>query len=122
MLGLSAIVVAPWSSLSAPEFIIPAIGAGGLVYTGIVTRRATRQQGYQLVAEDWVWHVSFPFLAYADLVAVASIFDRDSTVALYLIAGTALLLLFTGIHNAWDTVTFVTVTDAQSKAGKKTGA
>ena len=32
------------------------------------------------------------------------------TSALFVIAATALLLLFIGIHNAWDTVTYVALT------------
>jgi hypothetical protein len=34
---------------------------------------------------------------------------RDSTPALFVIGGAALLLLFVGIHNAWDAVTFIVV-------------
>src|SRR5262249_34904043 len=35
--------------------------------------------------------------------------------ALYIIAGAALLLLFIGIHNAWDTVTYMTIERSRAK-------
>jgi hypothetical protein len=34
---------------------------------------------------------------------------RHASAALFVIGATALLLLFIGIHNAWDTVTYVAV-------------
>ncbi|MGI9066776.1 MAG: hypothetical protein ACR2HX_10275 [Pyrinomonadaceae bacterium] len=37
-----------------------------------------------------------------------------SSEVLFVIGATALLLLFIGIHNAWDTVTYITVEQAQT--------
>jgi hypothetical protein len=83
------------------------------VYVALVARRAGRAR-YRPVMEDWIWHVVLPFAAYglqlggsALLLALVS----WRTYALFLIAGAALLLLFAGIHNAWDTVTYVVTSD-----------
>jgi hypothetical protein len=38
---------------------------------------------------------------------------------LFGIAAAALLLLFIGIHNAWDTVTYLAVSDHHSSKGKE---
>jgi len=41
------------------------------------------------------------------LVGAALALGRHSTAALFMAAATSVLLLFIGIHNAWDTVTYV---------------
>jgi len=39
----------------------------------------------------------------------AVLLRRDPAACLFVIGAAALLLLFIGIHNAWDTVTYLTV-------------
>jgi hypothetical protein len=62
------------------------------------------------VLEDWVFHSILPFVAYGALLVAAAVMVRDSTDSLFCIAAVALLLLFVGIHNAWDTVTYLVTT------------
>ena len=73
----------------------------------LVLRHTRRQTAYKPVFEDWLWHGALPLLAYAALLAAAVILGRQSTPALFVIGGTTLLLLFIGIHNAWDAVTYI---------------
>ena len=61
---------------------------------------------YTPVLEDWVFHVVLPVAAYAMLVASALMAHSRTRPALFVLAGAALLLLFIGIHNAWDLVTY----------------
>jgi len=75
----------------------------------VVVRRARRQKGYKPVLEDWVWHTILPAIAYSALLAAATILGRRAAPALFVVGAAALLLLFVGIHNAWDTVVFITV-------------
>ena len=75
----------------------------------IVLRRARRQTDYQPVLEDWLWHTVFPLISYTALVVAAIGLLGNPAPALFVIAAVALLLLFIGIHNAWDTVTYVAV-------------
>lgn len=50
-----------------------------------------------------------PFLAYIALLVAPMALRQDYHWALYAIGAVALLLLFIGIHNAWDTVTYMVV-------------
>src|SRR5437660_437868 len=80
----------------------------GLVYVAFVIRRATRTV-YKPVLEDWIWHSVLPLIAYALLLLASLLLVRDPGPWLFVIGATALLLLFIGIHNAWDTVTYLAV-------------
>lgn len=107
---VSAILSAPWRTLVNPAFALGAFGVGGLVYWLIVLRRARRQKGYQPVFEDWLWHIILPFVAYAAILAAAISLPSDPAPALFATGAATLLLVFIGIHNSWDTVTYITFT------------
>jgi hypothetical protein len=104
---LSAIMSAPWPSLSALSVVLGVCGGGGLVYGAIVIRRARRQTLYKPVAEDWLWHLILPCTVYAALAAAALLLRARTALALFVIAGASLALLLIGIHNSWDTVTYM---------------
>ncbi len=105
----SAIMTAPWRSIGQVAAAVGIWSIGGLVYGSIVLRRARRQTGYQPVLEDWIWHAFLPLLAYASAAAAAISVSRHPEDALLTLGAASLLLLFIGIHNAWDTVTYVAV-------------
>ncbi len=103
---VSAILSAPWHSTSTAGLLLAVCGVAGVVYAGIIVNR-TRKADYSAVLEDWIWHLVLPFAAYG-VLAVAGIGLRSAAVwSLFGVAATSLLLLFIGIHNAWDTVTYV---------------
>jgi hypothetical protein len=104
---ISAIMSAPWASISGTAVALGACGAAGLIYAMTVIKHALRQTGYAPDTEDWFWYVASPLLGYAALLGGAILFVWYGTLALFVIAGTALLLLFIGIHNSWDTVTYI---------------
>ena len=106
-LFLSAILSAPWRELSSAALAIGITGAFGLVYTAVVVRRVSKQTVYALVFEDWLFHTALPFLAYATLLSAALTLVHHAEDALFGIASASVLLLFIGIHNAWDSVTFI---------------
>jgi hypothetical protein len=81
----------------------------GICYSVIVMRRAHRQSEYRPVFEDWLWHTILPPLAYSAVFVAGTLLGRNSADALFVIGAAALLLVFIGIHNAWDTVTYVTM-------------
>jgi len=86
-----------------------ASGLGGATYVVIVLRRARRQTDYQPVLEDWLWHTVLPLVSYTALVVAAILLPGQPTPALFVIAAATVLLLFTGIHNAWDNVTYTAI-------------
>jgi hypothetical protein len=61
---------------------------------------------YQPDFEDWLFHVLLPFAAYAVLAVSAYAARAYAREALFGVGAAVLLLLFIGIHNAWDAVTY----------------
>ena len=100
----SAILSAPWPSIADPTIALAAVGAAGVVYAIVVIRRSARQTGYTPVLEDRVFHHILPLVSYGVLAVAALLLRRHAQTALFWIAATTVLLLFIGIHNAWDTV------------------
>ncbi len=109
VLGLAAIVSAPWSSLTGAAILFSILGAWGIAYVTLTFIRTRRVTDYQPVLEDWIFHVILPFIAYALLLAGALSLAAYPETALFMIGTMGLMLLFVGIHNAWDTVKFIVV-------------
>jgi hypothetical protein len=106
---VSAICSAPWTGMGPPGIAIAICGACGLFYSLVVLRRTLRQQEYKPVLEDWIWHAVLPIASYAALVHGGWAIEHGSPDTLYVIGAATLLLVFVGIHNAWDTVMYITV-------------
>ena len=106
---VAALLSAPWHVLWNVGRLLGLIGLGGVTYVVIVARRAGRQTDYKPVLEDWLWHTVFPFISYTALVVAAIVFPGNPALALFGIGAVTVLLLFIGIHNAWDTVIYVAV-------------
>ena len=106
---VAALLSAPWPALWAASLPLGGLGLGGALYMVIVFRRARRQTHYQPVLEDWLFHTVLPLAAYTALLAAALFLPQYPTPSLFVIAGGTLLLLFIGIHNAWDNVAYITM-------------
>ena len=109
VLLISAVLSAPWHTLAGAGLVLDACGATGIVYAAVVIRHARRQTGYSPDAEDWFWYSALPLAGYAALLGAGILLNRHPAMSLFIVAATALLLLFVGIHNAWDTVTYIAV-------------
>ena len=107
VLLVASILSAPWHGLSGPALCLGGVGVGGIVYGFLTIVRALRQTDYKPVFEDWVWHNVLPLASYAAILVGAGTLRRDPSSALFIEGAAALLLLFIGIHNAWDTVTYL---------------
>ena len=115
---VSAVMAAPWPSIVPASVVIATCGAAGLAYGAIVLHRTRRQKGYKPVLEDWLWHVILPCGIYA-AIALAAVFLRTVTQsALFVIGAAALGLLLIGIHNAWDTVTYMVISRPSDSSAK----
>lgn len=117
VLLVSAILSAPWPRLAHPAIALWMCAAAGIVYTLIVVRRARHTTLYQPVLEDWIWFCILPLLSYVAMVIAAGLMVFYPTVGLFGVAATATLLLFIGIHNAWDTATYIALSTQQSRRG-----
>lgn len=106
VLLLAAVLTAPWRGIGGAIAICGLLGAGGVVYSVIVAWRLRAQTIYQPEFEDWLFHCILPMVAYALLAGSACAVRTRAHEAMFGVAATALLLLFIGIHNAWDAVTY----------------
>lgn len=113
VLLLSAIVSAPWNGIDIVSGLWGLVGLSGVVYMLVVARRLRLQTVYQLVFEDWVFHVILPFGAYVMLAGSVWVIHLDERSGMALVGGAALLLLFIGIHNAWDAVAYHVFANSQ---------
>jgi hypothetical protein len=103
--GLSA----PWPGVRGPAVLLGAAGLGGLLYSALVMLRMRGQSAYRPVLEDWVWHGWVPLVSYAGVAAAGVALPRAPARVLFLVGAATLVLLFAGIHNAWDTVTYLAI-------------
>ena len=104
-----ALLSAPWPTLAPATFLVGVCGLAGVAYVAVVVRRIRRVELYQPVLADWVWRGILPLAAYATLLAGALLLPASATPALFAVGAAVVLLLFIGIHNAWDEVTFIAV-------------
>lgn len=100
---------APWPELWQAALLFGFAGFGGVVYIGIIFRRMRYQRDYEPVLEDWLWYVIFPLVAYTGLVISAFLLVFYGALAIFGVAAMTLLFLCIGIHNAWDTVTYIAI-------------
>jgi len=102
VLLVSAIIMMPRDGLSSLGILLGLCALAGIVVTRMAIRRIARFELYRPVVEDWVWHGVLPCLSYGALLVAAIILQSATKTALYVVASVTLMLLFIGIHNAWD--------------------
>ncbi|HTL58979.1 MAG TPA: hypothetical protein VL361_25050 [Candidatus Limnocylindrales bacterium] len=106
VLFLSALVTAPWTGLTPLAVLWALLGPLGAAYSVIVARRLRIQTVYKPVLEDWLFHALLPLVAYAAIAVSACLAHSHGRLTLFLVAAAVLLLLFIGVHNAWDAVVY----------------
>ena len=105
-LFLAALLRVPWQSIIVAATLWGLMGFVGVAYAVIVAWRMRAQTVYQPEFEDWLFHVVLPLAAYAMLALSAFEAPYHAREALFGVGAAALLLLFIGIHNAWDGVAY----------------
>lgn len=109
--ALAAYLSAPHQSVTTLSLGLGIGGTVGLVYVGTVAAamRGVRAL-YVPVREDWVWNALLPALAYATVLAMAALCRYRLEYSLYGVGAVSILLLFIGIHNAWDVAVWNSIT------------
>src|ERR1700733_5248265 len=118
VLFLSALLHVPWQTITVVAILWGLLGFCGVVYELMRIRRMRKQAAYEPVFEDWLFHVVLTLAAYATLSLSAIAAPSHTREALFAVGGAALLLLFIGIHNAWDGVSYhvlVNIANAHDK-------
>lgn len=110
VLALAAYLSMPHQNVLSLSIGLGAGGAAGIAYVAFVAASIGRIAGeYVPVREDWIWNVILPAAAYGALAAGALLIWREPEAGMYLIAAVSVLLMFIGIHNAWDVAVWNTV-------------
>jgi hypothetical protein len=109
VLLMAAILSAPWQAFSSLSLLFGLLGLGAVLYLIIVIQQIRHIPGYQTPLKDWLWYIAIPLFAYIVLIIAAVMLSSDPALALYFISAVMLVLLFIGIHNAWDLVTYLAV-------------
>jgi hypothetical protein len=115
VLLMSAIISAPWHTIGAVGVVLGLVGISGIVYAIIVGRRMRSQTTYRPVFEDWSFHCLLPLAAYGILAVSAPVARTQARPALFLVGAATLILLFVGIHNAWDAVIYHVLSHKQAE-------
>jgi hypothetical protein len=115
ILVLSAFLCAPGQTLLSAGIGLGTVSIAALMYVGYIARNMYRNLGrYVPVAEDWIWHLVLPTVAYAAFGAMAILTQRRPGTAADGVGAASVLLLFIGIHNAWDIAVWMTLRKQQA--------
>jgi hypothetical protein len=114
VLSLAGIFSAPWQTFSIIDLLLGFLSVGMVVYQIIIMQRMRRMPHYQSTLEDWLWYMVLPLMANIMLIVAAILLSNNPSLALYLVGSAMMLLLLTGIRNAWDNVTFLALMRAHS--------
>jgi hypothetical protein len=99
----------PRQTVFSLHICVVAVALFGLVQVVRAFLLMRKQQGYTPVAEDWVWHIALPLAAYLHLILSGFALGHAADAGLYAVAATSVVLLFIGIHNAWDSAVYIAI-------------
>lgn len=119
VLGLAGILCAPWDGVGVASAVWGIVGVCGSVYVVLIIRRIRAQAAYRPEFEDWLFHALLPLAAYLMLAISAGTAHLWLRESLFGVAAGSLVLLFSGIHNAWDAVTYHLFTKARQSDGER---
>jgi len=109
VLLVSAVLIAPWRSLIYVGVVTALTGLCGVVYILWVMHRARWLTVYTGISRTGRGTRSSPLWGYGAISAGAITLAASPVGALFIIAGGIVLLVFIGIRNAWDTVTYIAI-------------
>jgi hypothetical protein len=121
VLFVCAVLIAPWQELSNAALLLGLAGLGGMAYTLLTIRRLRRRRDefYETIFEDWLWYTIAPLVGYTALVITAVLLPNHPRRALFGIGAVGLLLLFLGLRNVWDSVTYMALQRLQRQSERQ---
>ncbi len=106
---ISGIASVPWPSSTSAGVVLAAAGLSGILLVLSVFRRTLRLETYEPDLEDWTWFTALPLVAYLAVAGTAVMLITARDGAMFVLAAATMLLIFIGIHNSWDIVTYIAV-------------
>jgi hypothetical protein len=116
---LSALMTAPWPALASLGLCLGICGAVGVTYSFRIVWHA-RKAAYRPDLEDWIWYTVLPLLGHLLLVGAAILLWWNAAWSFSMVAADTLVFLFLGVHNSWDTVTFIAVQHSGGSSSDET--
>jgi hypothetical protein len=104
---ISVIFAAPWPSPGFAGTSIGITGLFGMLYISSVLYRISRLTIYKPDLSDWVRFIAVPMAAYIVISVGGFELVHDPAQASFAIGAATIVLIFVGIHNAWDVVTYL---------------
>lgn len=120
-LFVAAILSAPWHVLAQPAALLAIAGLSGVVYVLRVMARARQLSTYRPDLEDWVWYTVLPLVGYGAMLTAAMLLFAVPSDGMFVLAGAVMLLIFLGIRNSWDVVTYIAIRDPGSEEPPSSG-
>lgn len=112
---ISALMAIPWETLVPLGICFGVCGAAGVLYS-LTSIWHARKAAYNPDLEDWVWYAAVPLLAHLAIIATAVLLCWNTNWSLFTVAADALLFILLGIHNSWDTLTYITINETQDSS------
>jgi len=106
VLLLSGAMVAPIPGLLPLAVVWGALGTIGTLYSLLIARCLSSLTAYKAQVSDWIYYFLLPLLGYIGIGTSGGLLALGRRESAFAVAAAALLLLFSGIHNAWDIVTY----------------
>jgi len=119
VLFLSAVVRAPWKTATPIAIIFGTLGFLGIAYIMFVGSRIRKQKVYEPIMEDWGFYALTPALGYLLLGVSAILTLSHLTEALFGMGAAALILLFVGVRNSWDTASFHVLSKGETNSKRR---
>jgi hypothetical protein len=116
---LSALLRVPWHTSIMAGAVLGAVAVGGIGYGLFVAHQMGKQTAYKPDFEDWVCFALLPIIAYGLLLLSAIAIPFHMREGLFGVGAATLLLLFIGIHNAWDSVAYLVYANTQRDVGQQ---
>lgn len=110
VLAIAAFLAMPHLHVVTLSCVFAGAGVAGLGYVGWIAAQIRGPEiQYVPVIEDWVFNAIVPFLVHGCLLSFAWLVWGHTQLVLYGVALVTLILLFTGIHNAWDIAVWMAI-------------